>query len=325
MSVIYANIEEAAARLTGVAHRTPVLTSATANRRTGSSLFFKAENFQRMGAFKFRGAYNAVSRLSNEERKGGVVAHSSGNHAQALALAARLLGVSATIVMPTDAPRVKLEATREYGATIVPYDRYTEDRDRISREVAAELGASLIPPFDHPHVIAGQGTAAKELFEETGALDILLVPLGGGGLLAGSALAAATLSPTCHVIGVEPEAGNDGQQSFRSGHIVTIPTPKTIADGAQTVHLGDLTYPIIRNLVTDIVTVTDEQLISAMAFLANRMKVIVEPTGALPVAAIFSGQIDVVGKRVGIILSGGNIDFERLSSLLAPDDATPLS
>ncbi len=313
----FIEIERAAARLDGIAHRTPVLTSTTANRLAGCDLFFKAENLQRMGAFKFRGAYNAISCLPPGERFGGVIAYSSGNHAQAIALAARLLSVEATIVMPADAPTVKLDATHGYGAAIVTYDRYTEDREEIGRRLAAERGAVLIPPYDHPDVIAGQGTAAMELFQESGQLDVLIVPLGGGGLLAGAALAAAALSPGCQVIGVEPETGNDGQQSFRRGRIVTIQTPATIADGAQTLHLGELTFPIIRRLVTDIVTVTDDQLIDAMLFLASRMKVIVEPTGALAAAAVLSGTVDVAGKRVGVILSGGNIDLLRFAALVS--------
>jgi threonine dehydratase len=287
-------------------------------------VFFKAENLQRMGAFKFRGAYNAISLLEPAERTGGVIAYSSGNHAQAIALAANLLGVEATIVMPADAPAMKLTATRGYGAGVVTYDRYTEDREQIGRDLAAERGAALIPPYDHPGVIAGQGTAAKELFEETGRLDLLVVPLGGGGLLSGSALAAAALSPGCQVIGVEPEAGNDGQQSFRGGQIVTIPVPATIADGAQTLHLGEITFPIIQDLVSDIVTVSDDHLVDAMAFLASRMKVIVEPTGVLAAAAVLSGAIEVAGKRVGVVLSGGNVDLVRFAELvLARSQAIP--
>ena len=314
--VTYADIERAAARLAGVAHRTPVLTSSTVNVRTGAHVFFKAENLQRMGAFKFRGAYTAISGLNPLERAGGVIAYSSGNHAQAIALAAKLLGVDATIVMPADAPAVKLAATRGYGAEVVTYDRYTEDRERIGGDLAAERGAALIPPYDHPGVVAGQGTAAKELFEETGGLDLLVVPLGGGGLLAGSALAAAALSPGCRVIGVEPAAGNDGQQSFRSGRIVRIPVPSTIADGAQTLHLGQITFPIIQNLVSDIVTVSDEQLVDTMAFLASRMKIVVEPTGVLAAAAVLSGVVEVTRMRVGVVLSGGNIDLVRFAELV---------
>jgi threonine dehydratase len=247
-----------------------------------------------------------------------VIAYSSGNHAQAIALAARLLDVQATIVMPNDAPTVKLDATRGYGAEVVPYDRYTEDREAIGRALAEERGATLVPPYDHPDVIAGQGTAAKELFEDVGQLDLLVVPLGGGGLLSGSALAAHALSPGCLVVGVEPEAGNDGQQSFRTGEIVTIETPGTIADGAQTLHLGEITFPLIREYVHDIVTVSDNALVRSMGFLASRMKVVVEPTGCLAAAAVLEGRIDVVGNKVGIILSGGNIDLAHFARLVAP-------
>jgi len=316
-TVTFDDVAAAHTRIAGVAHRTPVLTSSTANAMTGATLLFKAENLQRMGAFKFRGAYNAISRFTPDQKAGGVIAYSSGNHAQAIALAARLLGVAAVIVMPEDAPRVKVEATRGYGAEVVPYDRYREDREEIGQRLARERGLTLIPPYDHADVIAGQGTAAKELFEETGPLDVLVTPLGGGGLLAGSALAAHALSPGCQVYGVEPEAGNDGQQSFRSGRIVSIDVPRTIADGAQTLHLGDLTFPIIRERVTDILTVTDADLVEAMAFFAGRMKVIVEPTGCLAAAAVFARKLDVTGKRVGIILTGGNIDLATFASLVA--------
>jgi threonine dehydratase len=320
-TVTYEHVRAASARLAGVAHRTPVLTSATANERTGGALFFKAENLQRMGAFKFRGAYNAISRFTPDQRRGGVIAYSSGNHAQAIALAARLLGVQSTIVMPADAPAVKLDATRGYGAEVVLYDRYAEDREAIGRALAGERGATLIPPYDHPDVIAGQGTAAKELFEDTGPLDLLVAPLGGGGLLSGSALAAHALCPECRVIGVEPETGNDGQRSFRSGKIVTIETPRTIADGAQTLHLGEITFPLIREHVRDVLTVTDAELVAAMAFFASRMKVIVEPTGCLAAAAVLSGKLEVAGKQVGIILSGGNIDLARFAALVTPPQA----
>lgn len=306
----------AARRIEGVAHRTPVLTSATANERTGASLHFKCENLQRMGAFKFRGAYNAIAQFTPEQRRVGVIAYSSGNHAQAIALAAKLLGVHSVIVMPKDAPAVKIAATRVYGGEVILYDRYTQDREEIGQRLAAEQGLTLIPPYDHPDVIAGQGTAAMELFEETGPLGVLVVPLGGGGLISGSALAAHALSPGCIVIGVEPETGNDGQRSFRSGEIVHIETPKTIADGAQTQHLGNHTFPIIRQLVGDIVTVSDAELVEAMSFFASRMKLVVEPTGCLAAAAVLSGKLDVTGKRVGIMLSGGNIDLGRFADLV---------
>ncbi len=316
VAITYDDVAAAASRIEGVAHRTPVLTSATANERTGASLHFKCENLQRMGAFKFRGAYNAIAQFTPEQRAGGVIAFSSGNHAQAIALSARLLGIRSVIVMPEDAPAVKIKATRGYGGEVILYDRYTEDREEIGRRLAAEQGLTLIPPYDHPDTIAGQGTAAIELFEKTGPLDVLVVPLGGGGLLSGSALAAHALSPGCAVIGVEPEAGNDGQRSFRSGEIVHIETPKTIADGAQTQQLGNHTFPIIRHLVDDIVTVSDAKLVETMSYFASRMKLVVEPTGCLAAAAVFSGTLDVTGKRVGIMVSGGNIDLIRFAELV---------
>lgn len=316
MTVTYDDVVAAHERIGGAAHRTPVLTSTTANRMTGAELFFKAESFQRMGAFKFRGAYNAIAKLDDARKRGGVIAYSSGNHAQAIALAASLLGTSSVIVMPKDAPAVKITATKGYGAEVVLYDRYTESREEIGQRLATERGMTLIPPFDHPDVIAGQGTAAKELFEDAGPMDMLVSPLGGGGLLAGCALAAKALNPDCVVIGVEPEAGNDGQQSFRSGELVTIETPKTIADGAQTLRLGNHTFPIIREHVSDIVTATDDELVEAMRFFAGRMKVVVEPTGALAMAAVLTGKIDVAGKRVGVLISGGNMDLDRYAELL---------
>lgn len=312
----YADVERAAARIAGAAHRTPVMTSRTADARTGAGLFFKCENLQRVGAFKFRGAYNAIAALDADQRARGAVAFSSGNHAQAMALAGRLQGAPVVIVMPEDAPAAKVAATRGYGAEIVLYDRYAADREAIGRRLAGERGLALIPPYDHADVIAGQGTAAKELIEEVGPLDLLLVCLGGGGLLAGSALAAAALSPGCRVIGVEPEAGDDGQRSFRSGTIVDIAVPRTIADGAQTQHLGTLTFPIIRRLVADVVTVPDAALVDAMRFFAERMRIVVEPTGCLAAAAALSGAVDVRGRRVGIILSGGNVDLARFAALV---------
>jgi threonine dehydratase len=314
----YADVETAAGRIRGVAHHTPALTSRTANERTGADLVFKAENLQRMGAFKFRGGYNAIAALSPERKKAGVVSYSSGNHAQAIAYAGRLLGVPTTIIMPQDAPAAKVAATRGYGAEIVSYDRYSEDRLVIGDRLAAEKGLTLIPPYDHAEVIAGQGTATKELIEDAGPLDILLVCLGGGGLLAGAALAAKALNPACKVYGVEPEAGNDGQQSFRSGKIVKIAVPKTIADGAQTPFLGELTFPIIQALVEDVVTVSDAALVEAMRFFAERMKLVVEPTGCLAAAAAFTGAVPVEGRRVGVIISGGNVDLASFARLVAP-------
>ncbi|CBJ35854.1 threo-3-hydroxy-L-aspartate ammonia-lyase [Ralstonia solanacearum] len=316
LPITYDDVVAAHARLQGQAHRTPVLTSSTANALTGAELFFKCENFQRMGAFKFRGAYNALSQFTPEQRKAGVITFSSGNHAQAIALSARLLGMRSVIVMPKDAPAIKVEATRGYGGEVVFYDRYTEDREAIGRNLAEQHGLTLIPPYDHPHVMAGQGTAAKELIEETGPLDLLLVCLGGGGLLSGCATAARALSPACQVIGVEPEAGNDGQQSLRKGEIVHIDTPATIADGAQTQHLGHYTFAVIRALVDDIATVSDADLVDTMRFFASRMKMVVEPTGCLAAAAALQQRVDVRGKRVGVIISGGNVDLQRFAQLV---------
>ena len=317
LAINYADVAAAHARLQGVAHRTPVHTSQTANALTGAQLFFKCENFQRMGAFKFRGAYNALAQFTPEQRKSGVCAFSSGNHAQGVALSAQLLGIPAAIVMPLDSPAVKMTATRGYGAEVITYDRYTQDREAIGRQLAQERGMTLIPPYDHAHVMAGQGTAAIELFEDTGPLDLLLVCLGGGGLLSGCAVVAQQLSPDCRVIGVEPEAGNDVQQSKQLGHIVKIDTPRTIADGAQTQQVGQLTFPVIQTLVDDIVTVSDAQLVEAMRFAAARMKMVVEPTGALAMAAAMQGVVDVRGKRVGVLISGGNIDIAQFAKYLA--------
>ncbi|MDE2050927.1 MAG: threo-3-hydroxy-L-aspartate ammonia-lyase [Gammaproteobacteria bacterium] len=316
LPVSFADIEAAASRLEGIAHRTPVMTSRTADARAGGQLFFKCENLQRGGAFKFRGAYNAIATLTADQRRHGVVAYSSGNHAQAVALAGRLQGVVTTIVMPKDAPSAKVSATREYGGEIIFYDRYTESREEICAALAAERGLSIIPPYDHEQVIAGQGTAARELFQAIGELDVLLVSLGGGGLLAGSALAAQALRPRCRVIGVEPEAGNDGQQSFRAGKVIRIPVPRSIADGALTTYLGERTFPIIRALVHDVITVSDQMLVDAMRFFAERMKIVVEPTGCLGAAAALSKRCHQPGERVGVLISGGNIDLARYAELL---------
>jgi threonine dehydratase len=309
--VSYENVKAAARTLEGIARRTPVLTSRLVDAAVGAQVHFKCENFQRAGAFKFRGAYNALSRFSDAQKRRGVVAFSSGNHAQAVALAASLLGMPATIVMPGDAPEGKLAATRGYGAEVMLYDRQHEDREAITRRLVAERDATLVPPFDHPDVIAGQGTVAKELFEETGRLDDLFVCVGGGGLIAGCALSAEQLSAGCRVIGVEPEAGNDAQQSLRSGRIVRIAVPQTIADGAQTTSVGTLTFPIMQRLVADIVTVSDEQLLEQMRFFATRMKIVVEPTGCLAAAAVMNKVVDVRGKRVGVVVSGGNVDLAK--------------
>ncbi|MFZ9638781.1 MAG: threo-3-hydroxy-L-aspartate ammonia-lyase [Hylemonella sp.] len=313
----FSDVQAAAQRLRGVAHVTPVLRSTTLDQRHQAQFSFKCENLQRMGAFKFRGAFNALSRFDAGQRQAGVITFSSGNHAQAIALSARLLGMPAVIVMPLDAPQAKLSATRAYGAEVVLYDRFTQDREELTRKLSAERGLTLIPPYDHPDVIAGQGTAAMELFEQVGELDLLLVPLGGGGLLAGSALAAHAMFPACRVYGVEPEAGNDGQQSLRAGRIVRIDTPKTIADGAQTQHLGEYTFGVIKNHVADVLTATDQELIESMKFLAERMKMVVEPTGCLGLAAACHGKVPLQGQRVGILLSGGNVDLHRLAQWLS--------
>jgi threo-3-hydroxy-L-aspartate ammonia-lyase len=319
MVLTYADVAAAHERIRDVVRRTPVMTSSTVDALTGAQVRFKCENFQRMGAFKFRGAYHALSRLSAQERRRGVVAFSSGNHAQAVALAGRLLDAPVVIVIPSDAPRVKLEATRGYGAQIVLYDALREDRQAIAASLSEERGMTLIPPFDHPHVAAGQGTAAKELIEDAGPLDVLLVPCGGGGLLSGCAVAAKRLSPGCRVIGVEPAAGDDGARSFRTKTLVTIPVPETIADGARTTSLGPrITFPTILETVDDFVTVTDEQLLRAMALLWERMKIIVEPTGALAACALLEGKVDARGRKVGVVLSGGNVDLAWAAARLAP-------
>ncbi len=317
LAISFDDVAAAHERIRGKAHRTPVLTSGTADTLTGARLFFKCENLQRMGAFKFRGAYNAIAQFTPEQKSGGVVAFSSGNHAQAIALAARLQGIKAVIVMPEDAPAVKVAATRGYGGEVIFYDRYQDDREALGRRLAAERGLTLVPPYDHPHVMAGQGTAAKELIEDAGELDLLVVCLGGGGLLSGCAVAARAMNPKATIVGVEPEAGDDGQRSFRSGKIVHIDTPKTIADGAQTQHLGEHTFPVIRRLVDDIVTVSDAELVEAMKFFAGRMKMIVEPTGCLAAAAVFNQKLDVKGRKVGVLLSGGNVDLTRFAELVA--------
>jgi threo-3-hydroxy-L-aspartate ammonia-lyase len=302
------DIARAHERIRPQVKRTPVLTSATVDALTGAAVFFKCENFQRMGAFKFRGAYNALSQLDTGRKRQGVVAFSSGNHAQAVALAGKLLGIKTVIVMPQDAPRVKLEATRGYGAEVVQYTRH-EDRETLATRLARERGLTLVPPFDHEHIIAGQGTAAKELLEDVGPLDALVVPCGGGGLISGCAIAAKHLAPGCRVIGVEPAAGDDATQSFARRELVTIPVPDTIADGARTPSLGELTFPIVLRFVDAMVTVTDEELKHAMFFLWERMKIIVEPTGALAFAALFTGKVSMKKARIGVVLSGGNVDL----------------
>ena len=317
----YDDVAAAAARLEGHAHRTPVLRSATADRMLGAQLFFKCENLQRMGAFKFRGAFNSLAQFTPAQRKAGVITFSSGNHAQAIALAARLLDIPATILMPLDAPQAKMDATRGYGAEVITFDRYKEDREALTTRLAGERGLTLIPPYDHPHVIAGQGTAARELLEDTGPLDVMLVPLGGGGLLGGTALSVRALAPGCKLYGVEPEAGDDGRQSLRKGEIVHIATPNTLADGAQTQHLGQYTFGVIRRDVDDILTATDAQLVEAMRFFAERMKIVVEPTGCLGFAAACHAGLQLKGLRVGVILSGGNVDLARYAQLIGSGPA----
>ena len=318
LAISFDDVAAAAQRLAGVAHRTPVMTSRTADALAGGTLFFKCENLQRMGAFKFRGAYNALAQFTAEQRHAGVIAFSSGNHAQAIALSARLLGMPAAIVMPKDAPQIKIDATRGYGAEVLLYDRYTENREALGAKIAEERGMTLIPPYDHPHVMAGQGTAALELIDEVGTLDLLFVCVGGGGLISGCATAARHRLPDCAVIGVEPEAGNDVQQSLARGEIVHIDVPRTIADGAQTQHAGRYTFPVIQALVEKVVTVTDDQLVKTMRFFGERMKIIVEPTGCLGAAAALDNVVDVRGKRAGVILSGGNIDLRRYAELVVP-------
>jgi threonine dehydratase len=317
LAVRFADVSAAAARLHGVAHRTPVVTSRTLDARTGATAFLKCENLQRMGAFKFRGAYNRIVQLDARERAGGVVAFSSGNHAQGVALAAQLLGVRATIVMPTDAPAAKIDATRGYGAEIVMYERATMNRANIAEAIARERGATVVPPYNDPQIIAGAGTAALELIEDAGALDMLLVCLGGGGLLAGCALAATALSPGVAVYGVEPAAGDDWVQSWERGEIVSIPVPQTIADGQRTQAPGTLTWPIARALCAGAVTVTDEEILAAMQFAFERLKLVLEPSGASALAALLFGKVDVRGKRVGVTLSGGNVDPRLFSQAIA--------
>lgn len=313
------DVEAAARRLAGVAVRTPVLTSEAAHALCGAQVFFKCETLQRIGAFKFRGAYNALSQFDARARKHGVITYSSGNHAQAIALSARLLGMPALIVMPSDAPSIKIEATRSHGAEIVFYDRYTEDRETLGNRLARERQMTLIPPYDHAHVMAGQGTAALELIEEVGPLDALFVCVGGGGLIAGCAVAAAARSPGCRVIGVEPLAGDDVRQSLERGERVRIGVPQTLADGAQTQSPGELTFAVIRALVAEIATVDDPALVRTMRWLATHLKLVVEPTGCLAAAAVLGSGNELAGKRVGVILSGGNIDPARYTSLLSSE------
>ena len=309
MDVSFDDIARAHERIRETARRTPALTSGTIDELTGAKVFFKCENFQRMGAFKFRGAYNALAQLSPEQKSHGVIAYSSGNHAQAVALAGQLLNIKATIVMPTDAPKVKLDATRGYGAEIVMYDPKSAERDELAHKLAHDRGLTVIPPYDHPHIVAGQGTAAKELIEDAGLLDLLLVPCGGGGLLSGCAIAAKHLNSKCRVVGVEPATGDDATRTFHTKTLHTVKNPETIADGARTPSLGKLTFPLVMKYVDDMITVTDDELLKAMFFLWERMKLVIEPTGALAACALLEKKVDLKGKHVGVMLSGGNVDL----------------
>ena len=319
LAVSYEDVASAARRIAGHAHRTPIMTSRQVDARTGCRVYFKCENLQRIGAFKFRGAFNAISQLTPEQKKRGVITYSSGNHAQAVALAARLNDTTAVIVMPEDAPAVKLAATRDYGGEIVTYDKRRTTREELARTIAQERGLTVIPPYDHPDVIAGQGTAAKELIEDVGPLDYLFVPVGGGGLISGCAIAARALSPECRVIGVEPEAADDATRSFKTRTLQTVHNPDTIADGARTPSLGRFTFPLVLEYVHDMVTVNDAQLLAAMLYLWERMKIVVEPTGSLGIGGLFERKVEPVpGARVGVILSGGNVDVRDVCRWLAP-------
>jgi threo-3-hydroxy-L-aspartate ammonia-lyase len=311
------DVRDAAAQIEGIAHRTPVIHSRTLDDLVGAQVYLKAENFQRIGAFKFRGAYNAISRLTPDQLARGIVAYSSGNHAQAVALAAREIGSTAVIIMPADVPAAKLDAVRGYGAEIITYDRYTEDRVALGDQVAADRGLALIPPYEHPHVIAGQGTAALELLDEVGDLDALVVPVGGGGLIAGSAIAATGVQPGIHIVGVEPEAGDDTKRSLAAGHRVTIPVPRTIADGQGAPVPGELTFSYNKDLIDEIVLVSDDELRDALRFAVDRLKIVLEPSGASGLAALLAGRLNPVPGRIGVILSGGNVGAARLAELLA--------
>ncbi|MDA0684971.1 MAG: threo-3-hydroxy-L-aspartate ammonia-lyase [Bacteroidetes bacterium] len=309
--VSFNDILSASDLLSGKANKTPVITSRTLNRMSGATVFVKCENFQRTGAFKFRGAYNALSRLRESDKQRGVLTYSSGNHAQAIALAGSLLRIPTTIIMPDDAPRIKKEATLGYGAEVITYDKYTTTREDLARDMAAERGMTIIPPYDHPHVVAGQGTVGLELMQAAHELDYIYVCCGGGGLLSGCAIAAKHLQSTCKVIGVEPEAADDATRSFRTGTLQRVHNPVTIADGARTPYLGTITFPLVLKYVDDMITVSDAALIEAMRFFWERAKMIVEPTGALATAGLLSGQHDVKGARVGVVISGGNVDLEN--------------
>ena len=315
LPVTYADVETAATRLLGVAHKTPVLTSTTINQCTNSQVFFKCENFQRTGSFKFRGAYNALSQLEEDQKQRGVLTYSSGNHAQAIALSGQLLGIPTTVIMPDNAPTVKQAATRGYGAEVILYNRAQTNREELSQSIARERGTTIIPPYDHPQIVAGQGTAAKELLEEVGSLDVLLVCCGGGGLLSGCAIAAKALVPRCRIIGVEPERADDATRSFHTKTLQTVHNPDTIADGARTPCLGKITFPLVLDYVEDMVTVSEAAICRTMFFLWERLKIVVEPTGVLAAAALLEGIVTAPGARVGVIVSGGNVDLKQVSKL----------
>jgi threonine dehydratase len=317
LAIRFDDVVAARQRLHGVVHHTPLLRSRSFDERCGAQVVFKPENLQRAGAFKLRGAYNAIAQFTPAQREAGVLTFSSGNHAQAIALAAQLLGVKATVLMPEDAPQAKVAATRGYGAEVRHFDRYREDGEQLVRALAEQQGMTVIPPFDHPHVMAGQGTLALELFEDAGPLDVLVTPVGGGGLLSGCATVARHLHPACRPFGVEPEAGNDAQQSLAAGRIVRIETPRTLADAAQSRSVGRHTFPVLQEKVEGILTVSDDELAATMRFIAERMKLVVEPTGCLAAAAVLHGKLDVKGLRVGVVLSGGNVDLQRWGALLA--------
>lgn len=313
-SITIDDIQAAAKRLSNVANRTPVLTSRTVNQLTNSQVFFKSENFQRTGSFKFRGAFNALSQLSAQQKKQGVITFSSGNHAQGIALAGQLLDIPTTIIMPTDAPAVKQAATRSYGAEVILYDRSETTREKLTQTLAQQRSLKIIPPFDHPHIIAGQGTTALELIEEVGELDLLLVCCGGGGLISGCAIATKALLPKCKVIGVEPEQADDATRSFRSKTLQSVENPNTIADGARTPSLGEITFPLVLNYVDDMVTVSEEAIVRTMFFLWERLKIVVEPTGVLAAAALLEGIVKAPEARIGVIISGGNVDLKKAFS-----------
>jgi threonine dehydratase len=308
-------VKAAQKRLKGHAHVTPIMTSRTLNQLTGAEIFLKCENFQRMGAFKFRGAYNAMSRLTDDQKKHGVITHSSGNHAQAVALVGRLLGIKTVVVMPDDAPLIKRAATEAYGASVIGYDPAETTREKISQDLSIRHDYTLVPPYDHIDIVAGQGTAAMELLDELNCLDMLMVPCGGGGLLSGCAVAARAMSPKCRVIGIEPKSADDAAKSFHSGKLHTVTNPPTIADGTRTPSLGKVTFPLVLEYVDDMQTVSESAIMEAVKFLFYRMKLVVEPSGALGVAALLSGEIQPRG-RVGIILSGGNIDGTTMKMIL---------